>query len=969
MPGLVAWWTGNERGTVPKDVGESAILAAGDDVACLYANACAEDDGDTCRLLSRDLLDELGVSGCDARDDIAGIDGSTRGGMCSSSDAEAVITGSPALTGTTNHSPSLQPWEWKADAQEFIPPSAGMGQFLPPSHFGAGTTAGCATGVSQGFELSTWMASCAMMPAWGAEGHEAESEEQVLQFREHLEWEVQRQDEEARELRQKLVRLQQRRNDLKRDSDCERAGLLREIERYASVFTHYSIPLEEAAIDEASPDEAMQRHSVLRSPSTMPSQHFAGAKCESLVRQRKDGAEGARAIAEMDAMSCDPAAGGALPPAAIACTLQSMFPHATVRTEPWAEASLEEVGAAPGLEFMMLKAEARPGSGGGAAIVGVALLAEAGGHSSDFARRSGSFENEEVRSAAGQLEKLCDSRVDDRALSALEALDPGDALEVLRKVDDLVRQQGGQCRNLSSILQSVCRKAERKSAGRAPAAGGGAEAAAASGSAAPDAPQRVAEGAAAPGVHASVVGAAGQDAPGLGEASGRRRRSQSDAEADSDVVDCAGFAWRGAVAAVSATGTSTSRSGDAASDAGSEEGADARRRRRRRRGREDSPEGYRDDGEEYWTPCRMEPVAQKGFELKRAGDGRWELRLCMAGVEPPLTEAAVEVYCAWLRERLKSFRDEHGVQPLRRCQGEVDFSNNGMTDQAVWTVLETLAQCEVQAASLKFYKNRISEGGVLALCEFIRANRRAGAIYEMHLSHNEIDDDSAYELIRTLKEQMPRYPPRRIVEGGSEAGRQLPTAVPVWVRLNQNRIQDPIGTLRLLEAEGMTFCAARNAHGCGPGKCSRPDCPLVHLYLFADQAQRRGGRERVRQRDRDRRLSGDGDFEVEEPQGAERHSAPVGAAVAHSADCAPPAPAAADSDGGEPADGAAAAATTSRRKRGRKARQRQAGPEGGEAETPAEPAAGGACAAERSASPPRGPGSGGAGASRRGGRL
>jgi len=57
----------------------------------------------------------------------------------------------------------------------------------------------------------------------------------------------------------------------------------------------------------------------------------------------------------------------------------------------------------------------------------------------------------------------------------------------------------------------------------------------------------------------------------------------------------------------------------------------------------------------------------------------------------------------------------------------------------------------------------------------------------------------------------------------------------VWVRLNQNRIQDPQATLRTFDAEGVVHCLAKNSQNCGPARCSRTDSPLLHLYLFADQ--------------------------------------------------------------------------------------------------------------------------------------
>merc|ERR1712061_271122 len=129
--------------------------------------------------------------------------------------------------------------------------------------------------------------------------------------------------------------------------------------------------------------------------------------------------------------------------------------------------------------------------------------------------------------------------------------------------------------------------------------------------------------------------------------------------------------------------------------------------------------------------------------------------------------------------------EEHSSEPLKRCRGEVDFSHNSMSNQMVWMLLETLAQHEVHTALLKLFGNNISQGGVLAICEFIRMNEQAEPLQELHLSHNEIDDESALELLRTLHSQKPRYPPRRVCDGSGE-----PIAVPVWLRLNNNRIRE-----------------------------------------------------------------------------------------------------------------------------------------------------------------------------------
>jgi len=214
----------------------------------------------------------------------------------------------------------------------------------------------------------------------------------------------------------------------------------------------------------------------------------------------------------------------------------------------------------------------------------------------------------------------------------------------------------------------------------------------------------------------------------------------------------------------------------------------------------------------------------------------------------------MERYCIWLRAQLAKIKDERGQKALWQCCGEVDFSNNSMGDQEVWMLLETLAQFQIHAAVLKLYKNRISQAGVLAICEFIRSNSDAGPVHELHLSQNEIDDDAALELLSTLHSLSTRYPPKR------PDGRP----VPVWVRLNRNAIRDSAKVLRDLHAEGISSCPAPSSQGCGPTRCARPDCPLLHLDLgeersdpasdaeAGDRAKRsRGGRKR--QRDRERR--------------------------------------------------------------------------------------------------------------------
>lgn len=70
--------------------------------------------------------------------------------------------------------------------------------------------------------------------------------------------------------------------------------------------------------------------------------------------------------------------------------------------------------------------------------------------------------NEEVDRQMSQLEMMVNSKLDDRALMSLKRLTPNDGKEALRKVQEVIEFQGGKCHNLSSMLQSVCRKMEKR---------------------------------------------------------------------------------------------------------------------------------------------------------------------------------------------------------------------------------------------------------------------------------------------------------------------------------------------------------------------------------------------------------------------------------------------------------------------------------------------------------------------------
>lgn len=589
--------------------------------------------------------------------------------------------------------------------------------------------------------------------------------QEMQQLRAEYQWQAQKQEQEMATLQTHLETLERQRVEMKERWEREKKALTAEISRYQTVLMTYAIPLDEAKslqedcnaeLDqmqrmqtsvleqehhEQESEQAMMQQHIMQQLQMQPSWDSAqfnqdlsfGGACgggdestslnEKLRRlngllseDTNRGSQGEKA--DGDGSGTDPAGAKS-----IASTLQAMFPNATVRTD---------TNKNPGADILQKLQYGEQKNGG----------SKYGGNSD---RETGSMADPMVRKMATGLEQETGSEIDDRAMMSLRNLSVRLALEALQKVDDLVQSQGGQCRNLSSILQSVCRKMERWTKED-------------------PVPDRRFESRLG---HTQVHHAALPEGRANGDYRGGRGNP----------------------------------------------------------GREEEPEKKEedDDSQEHWTQKRVERAAESGFELRQEGE-QWRLKINLAGLDPPLPESGMGRFCAWLKKKLAAFRTEHGSKALRYCQGDLDFSSNGLSDDSLWMLLESLTQFEVQAAVLKLTKNCISAAGALALGEFIRNCKGAGPVYELHLSENEIDDDAALDLFRTVKDLQPRYPARRQDSQGSHS-------VPMLIRLDKNRIDDPAAVLNTLTAEGCS-------HTLDATQCYRSmkKCPLLHLQQFQDQA-------------------------------------------------------------------------------------------------------------------------------------
>ena len=64
----------------------------------------------------------------------------------------------------------------------------------------------------------------------------------------------------------------------------------------------------------------------------------------------------------------------------------------------------------------------------------------------------------ELQQHLSHLQSLAGMEIDDRAKGSLLRMSPTQGKLALRKVEDIIQEQGGFCHNLSSMVQSVCRK-------------------------------------------------------------------------------------------------------------------------------------------------------------------------------------------------------------------------------------------------------------------------------------------------------------------------------------------------------------------------------------------------------------------------------------------------------------------------------------------------------------------------------
>lgn len=237
-------------------------------------------------------------------------------------------------------------------------------------------------------------------------------------------------------------------------------------------------------------------------------------------------------------------------------------------------------------------------------------------------------------------------------------------------------------------------------------------------------------------------------------------------------------------------------------------------------------------------------VHMQGRDLDDAGIMNWCERMHLV-VIPQLIEEKVLV------------RSKDGTLLAR----EMNFAENRIGDYGLRSLLQLLWNFRIGVLVLKLFNNRLGRASASSLADWIICS--PVALWELHLSHNYLDQDSALCLLEAVA-CSDVYPPARRPGSGSaaEVTDADPTAghrAPLWLRLDQNFIEDselfpekaraeladlrsevvPTSGRRL---RGYEVCWTNHDKGhCRPGSCARgccwDRCPLVHAAFFTRQKE------------------------------------------------------------------------------------------------------------------------------------
>jgi len=151
----------------------------------------------------------------------------------------------------------------------------------------------------------------------------------------------------------------------------------------------------------------------------------------------------------------------------------------------------------------------------------------------------------------------------------------------------------------------------------------------------------------------------------------------------------------------------------------------------------------------------------------------------------------------------------------------LELDCNNMGDSGLIALIDVLRSHSVSIRRARLYNNSLTDHGGARLASALR--QQDHAVEELHLSHNRFTARTLVALCLTIASE-----------------RQL-SRVPCWIRLEHNRIAQPLKVLELLHNHAwISTCMAKNRSLCAPDRCvlcsgRREIIPRVHLFLLASQ--------------------------------------------------------------------------------------------------------------------------------------
>mmetsp|Transcript_11336 Transcript_11336/g.26114 ORF Transcript_11336/g.26114 Transcript_11336/m.26114 type:complete len:1026 (-) Transcript_11336:72-3149(-) len=594
-----------------------------------------------------------------------------------------------------------------------------------------------------------------------------------VQMRAQYEWQIQTKDQRLRDLQNRLSREEHDRAQMQVDFERDRQGLVRHLNQLQNAVERYGIQVETAAASNGL--EGWMSAQSMEAPLVSQQRQGSGLdmKMEQLSGLLREGPSSSSQSG--GASSWDPplamkprpgpigsgpkgcSKGSSLGSMPNSCQAASSVRQDEVLTRPsgrntsacGAPGSHPDSRGSPPLAAVSSTASSRPrvtfphDVAPGPDPVWEPKASANG--ALDSARDEGF--REVLESSIRTLERRAGDLLDEPARVALESLAPQGMREVVRRAQDAM-QASGDCRDLSGLVQSLCRKIRRTVEEAKP--GSTAQAASAGGTR----QQEGSSGDSSAGVEGrapprSALRAPPQFDEGAGDAAKSRRR-----------------------AVVSTAAASTDTKAKPASRRSSEP----------------------------WSAARLDRLCkQGGFGFKQVGDEQWVMRLQMCDLEPPLGDEGMQVFCRWFHHRMQRIKESKGIRSMRQVRADVSFARNNLGDAAVGRLVTALQRADLHVATLNLIGNGIGLAGLRYVCDFL--HEACCPVYEVHLGHNDIDDEAALELVRAMAEH-PRYAAKR-------AGQDPP--VQIWLRLNSNPIRDIGKVLWKLDSQyGANVCAVRN---------------------------------------------------------------------------------------------------------------------------------------------------------------